>query len=149
MAVIDDILDISKLEAGKVELELADFHLGDTIRAATGVAGAERAEKGLALSCAIDPACDRRVHGDPVRLRQVLLNLIGNAVKFTERGGVEVRVCPDPADPPSTLIEVEDTGIGMSAARPKAGCSRNSRRLTAPSPAASADRAWGWRSAAN
>jgi signal transduction histidine kinase/DNA-binding response OmpR family regulator len=114
MEVIDDILDISKLEAGKVELQPTDFHLGETIRAAVGVLAPKAVEKRLALTCAIDPASDRPVHGDPVRLRQVLLNLIGNAVKFTEYGQVEVRVVRDAADPALTRIEVGDTGIGMS-----------------------------------
>ena len=64
MEVIDDILDISKLEAGKVELELSDFHLGDTVRAATGLLRPSADEKRLALICAIDAESDRRVHGD-------------------------------------------------------------------------------------
>jgi signal transduction histidine kinase/DNA-binding NarL/FixJ family response regulator len=115
LSVIDDILDISKLEAGKVELELSDFQLGDMIRAAVGLMRPCALEKGLNLTCTIHPAADRRVHGDPFRLRQVLLNLIGNAVKFTERGLVHVRAGPDPADPLLTQIEVEDTGIGMSS----------------------------------
>jgi signal transduction histidine kinase/DNA-binding NarL/FixJ family response regulator len=113
LSVIDDILDISKLEAGKVELERTDFHLGDTIRGAIGVLRPFALEKGLTLLCVIDPAAERRVHGDPFRLRQVLVNLIGNAVKFTERGQVEVRAGSDPSDPSLTRIEVEDTGIGM------------------------------------
>jgi signal transduction histidine kinase/DNA-binding response OmpR family regulator len=114
MEVIDDILDISKLEAGKVELQPADFHLGDAVRAATAVLSPKAAEKRLSLLCTIDPACDRPAHGDPVRLRQVLLNLIGNAVKFTERGRVDVRVFPNSADPSLIQIEVADTGIGIN-----------------------------------
>ena len=115
MEVIDDILDIARLEAGKVELQPTDFHLGETLRAAVGVLALKAAEKRLSLKCTIDPASERPVHGDPVRLRQVLLNLIGNAVKFTEQGQVEVRVAQDPATPDLTRIEVADTGIGMSA----------------------------------
>ncbi|MDR3532504.1 MAG: ATP-binding protein [Rhodopila sp.] len=114
LGVIDDILDISKLEAGKVELEPSDFHLGDLIRTAVGLLGPSASEKHLSLVCTIDPTVDRRVHGDPARLRQVLLNLVGNAVKFTEHGRVEIRVGPDPITPALTRIEVEDTGIGMT-----------------------------------
>jgi signal transduction histidine kinase/DNA-binding NarL/FixJ family response regulator len=114
LRVIDDILDISKLEAGKVELERTDFHLGDTIRAAAGLLRPSALQKGLPLVCAIDPTMERRVNGDPFRLRQVLVNLIGNAVKFTESGRVEVRAGADPSDPALIRIEVEDTGIGMA-----------------------------------
>jgi signal transduction histidine kinase/DNA-binding response OmpR family regulator len=114
MEVIDDILDISKLEAGKVELQQTDFHLGETVRAAVGLLAPKAAEKRLALTCTIDPAVDRPVHGDSARLRQVLLNLIGNAVKFTEYGEVAVRVLQDPAGPGLKRIDVADTGIGMS-----------------------------------
>jgi signal transduction histidine kinase/CheY-like chemotaxis protein len=112
LGVIDDILDISKLEAGKVDLEHTDFHLGDTIRAAAGLLRPVALAKGLQLVCAIDPAAERLARGDPFRLRQVLVNLIGNAVKFTERGKVEVRA---EADPVLIRIEVEDSGIGMAA----------------------------------
>jgi signal transduction histidine kinase/CheY-like chemotaxis protein len=114
LGVIDDILDISKLEAGKVELETTDFHLGETLRAVFALMRPCGAKKGLAMVCRIDPAAERAVHGDPFRLRQVLLNLLGNAVKFTERGRVQLRAEPDPADTALVRIEVEDTGIGMS-----------------------------------
>jgi signal transduction histidine kinase/DNA-binding NarL/FixJ family response regulator len=114
LRVIDDILDISKLEAGKVEMEHIDFHLADTIRAAVALLRPSAVEKGLNLVCAIDPAGERRANGDPFRLRQILVNLIGNAVKFTEHGQVEVRAEADPADPSLIRIEVEDTGIGMA-----------------------------------
>jgi signal transduction histidine kinase/CheY-like chemotaxis protein/HPt (histidine-containing phosphotransfer) domain-containing protein len=114
LGVIDDILDISKLEAGKLELELSDFHLGHTIRAASAFMRPCAVEKGLDLICIIEPAAERFVRGDPFRLRQVLLNLIGNAVKFTEHGLVQVRAGADTDDPSLARIDVEDTGIGMS-----------------------------------
>jgi len=114
LSVIDDILDISKLEARKVELEPADFHLGDTIRAALSLMRPVGLDKGLSMVCTIDPSVERLVHGDPFRLRQVLLNLVGNAVKFTERGRVEVRAEPDPSNASLVCIEVEDTGIGIT-----------------------------------
>jgi signal transduction histidine kinase/DNA-binding NarL/FixJ family response regulator len=114
LSVIDDILDISKLEAGKVDLERTDFHLGDTIRAAAALLRPSALEKGLNLVCTIEPAAERRVNGDPFRLRQILVNLLGNAVKFTEHGQVEIRAQAYPADSLLIRIEVEDTGIGMA-----------------------------------
>ena len=113
LSIVDDILDISKLEAGKVELDRADFHLGDTLRAAVALMAPCALEKKLELVCIVDPAADRRVHGDPFRLRQVLLNLIGNAVKFTEAGQVRVRAEAEPSQPSLIRIEVADTGIGI------------------------------------
>lgn len=114
LALIDDILDISKLEARRLELESVVFHLGDTLRAAVRLMTPGASEKGLSLSCTVDPPLDRAVVGDPFRLRQVLLNLIGNAIKFTERGTVSVHAIRDPADRTSFRLEVTDTGIGMS-----------------------------------
>jgi CheY-like chemotaxis protein/HPt (histidine-containing phosphotransfer) domain-containing protein len=114
LGVIDDILDISKLEAGKVELDTTDFHLGEMLRAAFGLMRPCGTRRGLTMLCHVDPAAECLVHGDPFRMRQVLLNLLGNAVKFTERGQVMLRAEPDPADTSLVRIEVEDTGIGMS-----------------------------------
>ena len=112
--VIDDILDIAKLEAGKVEIVRTDFDLAATVRAAVALLEPQATGKGLRIQCMIGPAAERRVHGDPLRLRQILVNLVGNAVKFTERGHVIVRAGADPIDPALTCVEVEDTGIGMS-----------------------------------
>ncbi len=112
--VIDDILDISKLEAGKVELECNSFQLGDIIRAAAAVLRPSAFEKGLGFACVIDVTAERWLRGDAFRLRQVLLNLIGNAIKFTEQGHVSLRADADPASPSVFRIDVEDTGIGMA-----------------------------------
>lgn len=114
LVVIDDILDFAKLEAGKIEIIRRDFHLGDTIRSAIGLLELRASEKGLDLVSRIDPQADHWVFGDPVRLRQIVVNLVGNAVKFTEHGKVEVHVALDPQEPGLTRIEVRDTGIGMS-----------------------------------
>jgi signal transduction histidine kinase/CheY-like chemotaxis protein len=116
LTVINDILDISKLEAGRLELEPSDFDLEGTVRAAVGFMALHAREKRLALSVTIEPRLSRTVHGDPIRLRQVLLNLVGNAVKFTEKGSIEVRVSAAPdAGPDWVRFEIADTGIGMSA----------------------------------
>ena len=115
LEVINDILDISKLEAGRLELELRDFDLAGTIEAAVGLLDMQAREKRLTLTIDIDPKLRGSMHGDPVRVRQVMLNLVGNALKFTEQGDVTVRVsiAGGPA-PDRVLFEVTDTGIGMT-----------------------------------
>jgi signal transduction histidine kinase len=119
LALINDILDISKLEAGKVDFEIMDFELSDMVEAAVGLLAPKAHEKGIDLGIFVDPAARGGFRGDETRLRQILLNLVGNAVKFTEHGGVsvEVMVCPDPAQDLRRLrFEIVDTGIGMSEA---------------------------------
>ncbi|MCW2246141.1 PAS domain S-box-containing protein [Azospirillum fermentarium] len=115
---INDILDISKLEAGRIELEAIDFTLEDVVDGAVAILAPKAREKNLDIGALVAPAARGRFHGDPTRLRQVLINLIGNAVKFTETGHVAVEVTADapPGDTPVTVqVEVRDTGIGMEA----------------------------------
>jgi PAS domain S-box-containing protein len=118
LTIINDILDISKLEAGKVEIETIDFDLANTVEGAVVLLGAKAREKSLDLGVFIEPEARRNFRGDPNRLRQVLVNLIGNAVKFTEKGCVSVQVMRDhsaPEDGQMALrFEVTDTGIGMA-----------------------------------
>ena len=90
LAVINDVLDISKLEAGRVELEMIDFDLVDLIEGAVGLFAPRARGKRIDLTTFVDPAASCGFRGDPTRLRQVLLNLIGNAIKFTDTGGVTV-----------------------------------------------------------
>ncbi len=92
LRVIDDVLDISKLEAGRMELDPVDFDLGETIAATVALLAPRAEEKGIALTTQIEPAARRRFHADAIRLRQILLNLLGNATKFTEHGSVTVAV---------------------------------------------------------
>jgi signal transduction histidine kinase len=117
LAIINDILDISKLEAGKVEIEALDFDLVDTVEGAVSLFGPKAREKNVALGIVIDPAARTGFRGDSVRLRQVLLNLVGNAVKFTAKGTVSIEVSlrrePEQAVP-RVHFEVTDTGIGIS-----------------------------------
>jgi signal transduction histidine kinase/DNA-binding response OmpR family regulator len=117
LTVINDILDISKLEAGKVELEAIDFDLVDTVESAVGLFGPKANEKGIDLGVLIEPAARAGFRGDPTRLRQILLNLVGNAVKFTDQGSVSLEVGPVPSRGSGLCrlrFEVADTGIGMS-----------------------------------
>ncbi|MBV9862426.1 MAG: PAS-domain containing protein [Alphaproteobacteria bacterium] len=117
LTLINDILDISKLEAGKVELESIDFDLVDTAEGAVALFGPMANEKRIDLGILIEPPARGGFRGDPTRLRQVLLNLVGNAVKFTESGSVSVTIATTPPDmgaPACVRFEVADTGIGMS-----------------------------------
>ncbi len=110
--IIDDILDISKIEAGKFELEAAPYTLREIIEDVASLLGTRAHRKGLALVCDVDPRLPESVQGDSGRMRQVLTNLVGNAVKFTERGSVILRVdCGD--DGTHLCFSVIDTGIGM------------------------------------
>jgi signal transduction histidine kinase/CheY-like chemotaxis protein len=115
LTILNDILDFSKIEAGRMELESVEFDVRSAIQDVAELF-AERAQgKGLELLCAVDPAIPDVVRGDPGRLRQVLTNLLGNSVKFTERGEVvlSVRLTEDHAATLGLRIEVRDTGIGI------------------------------------
>jgi PAS domain S-box-containing protein len=110
--LVNDILDFSKIEAGSMTLETIEFDPRDTVESAAQVLAARAQAKGLLISTFVDPALGAAIQGDPVRLRQVLLNLVGNAVKFTDSGKVEVRATIDAG---GTLVKytVRDTGIGL------------------------------------
>ncbi|MFQ3623333.1 MAG: ATP-binding protein [Acetobacteraceae bacterium] len=116
LAIINDILDISRIEAGRLAIERVPFRLEEVVRAVLDLAAAAAAEKGIALEAAISPDVPDRVRGDPLRLRQVLTNLVDNAVKFTAVGGVTVRIeRAGPGQPPGLRFAVIDTGIGIPA----------------------------------
>jgi len=115
LTLINDILDYSKIEAGKLELESIDFDLSSTLHAAVDLLGFKASDKGLALSCRIGSEVPNWVRGDPGRLRQIVLNLVGNAVKFTARGEVTLEVYLEGGTESRTRLrfEVRDTGIGI------------------------------------
>jgi signal transduction histidine kinase/DNA-binding response OmpR family regulator len=137
LALINQVLDFSKIEAGRLELEHIDFDLGETLDGIVSLLGPSARQKGLTLACKAAPGCPARLRGDPTRLRQVLVNLVGNAVKFTSEGSVRITASlePDrdlfapgdaargvaavPARGPAAAgtglrFEVADTGIGIS-----------------------------------
>jgi signal transduction histidine kinase/CheY-like chemotaxis protein len=115
LLVINDILDFSKIEAGKLDLELIPFDLRECLEAAVKTLALAAQRKGLTLICKIDPAIPERVRGDPNRLRQVLLNLTSNAVKFTAKGSVAVEAKMLSSGPEGHELQftVADTGIGI------------------------------------
>jgi len=114
--VVNDILDISKVEAGKLELEIVEFDLRRMIEGILRITRIAANQKQLLLSLVVEPNCPHSVRADPLRIGQVLMNLVSNAVKFTERGSVEVRVRwqPDTHLASHLQFEVRDTGIGIS-----------------------------------
>jgi signal transduction histidine kinase/CheY-like chemotaxis protein/HPt (histidine-containing phosphotransfer) domain-containing protein len=118
LSVINDILDISKLEANRVELEMIDFDLVEMVENAVALMSGRASEKVIELGMFVSPALRQSFHGDPTRLRQILLNLVGNAIKFTETGSVAVDVAVAEKSPlegtPLLRFEVSDTGIGMA-----------------------------------
>jgi signal transduction histidine kinase/CheY-like chemotaxis protein/HPt (histidine-containing phosphotransfer) domain-containing protein len=115
LKIINDILDFSKIEAGKLELDRCEFSLrnvlGDTVKSL----GSRAHEKGLELSCHVSPEIPDRLVGDSLRLCQVLVNLLGNAIKFTEQGEVAVRVQADMVSGQDVRVHftVRDTGVGI------------------------------------
>ncbi|MBL9079787.1 MAG: response regulator [Planctomycetes bacterium] len=113
--IIDDVLDFSKMEAGRLEMEALDFDLRDVVEDVVESLGNQACARRLELVCDFPPAVDTGAHGDARRTRQVLTNLVGNALKFTAAGSVVVRIT-DAATPDQLLVEVVDTGIGIPAA---------------------------------
>jgi two-component system sensor histidine kinase/response regulator len=115
LSVINDILDLSKIEAGKMQLESADFHLGAVFDAVTSIIGPPAHAKGLRIETEGD-ALSLWLHGDATRLRQALLNLASNAVKFTEKGVIRLsaQVVHDSASALTLRFEVQDSGIGIA-----------------------------------
>jgi signal transduction histidine kinase/CheY-like chemotaxis protein len=113
--LINDILDLSKVESGHLTLESLDFDLGEVLDKTLEIMAIRAHEKGLEIALRIAPGVPEALVGDPARLRQVLINLIGNAIKFTEKGEVIVRVECDPDDetPGALKFAVCDTGIGV------------------------------------
>jgi two-component system, sensor histidine kinase and response regulator len=117
LAILDDLLDYSKLEAGRIAIEHQPFHLRELLNEIQLLFAAGARDKGLSLEVSLDPQTPGTLIGDPARLRQVLMNLVGNAVKFTDQGGVKLRVSGREDDQQQVDLElaVSDSGIGIDA----------------------------------
>ncbi|MCP4695144.1 MAG: response regulator, partial [Desulfobacterales bacterium] len=115
LSIINDILDFSKIELGQIELESIPFDLCEQVEAVGKILAQRAHEKGLELICRIAPDVPPHLIGDPTRLRQILVNLIGNAIKFTDKGevAVEIGVAPGSDDRGRLRFSVKDTGIGI------------------------------------
>ena len=115
LSLINDILDFSKIEAGKLELEVLDFDLQNVLDDLVLLLALRAQEKGLELICSADPQVPNLLMGDPGRLRQILINLVGNAIKFTDQGEVDLRVSLESRTNEEVVLRftVRDTGIGI------------------------------------
>lgn len=118
LVIINDILDLSKIEAGKIEIEHIDFSFREMIQSVEEIMGIKADEKKLNFKIHIDDSIPDRLIGDPTRVNQILINLIGNAVKFTDKGNVDLRIKNIDKNTKEhqlkLLFEIEDTGIGIS-----------------------------------
>jgi Signal transduction histidine kinase len=117
LVIINDILDLSKIEAGKIVIEQIDFSMSEMMHSIRDMLLFKAEEKGIAFQIDIDKNIPDRLIGDPTRINQVLLNLAGNAIKFTDRGHVAVKACMQKTDDNKTWInfDIIDTGIGIAA----------------------------------
>ncbi len=113
LELINEVLDLSKVEAGELEIRLVDIELPSFLESLRGTIEPLARRGGNSFEIELEGEL-ARVHSDPLRLRQILLNLLGNACKFTERGRVVLAIAPDPGDPAWLLFRVHDTGIGMT-----------------------------------
>lgn len=121
LALINDVLDFSKIEANSLDLDCMPFNLADLVQRTAELLAPRAQDKGIDIAAIVDPDIPEHVMGDSMRLRQILLNLVGNAIKFTDTGGVVVKVEPADTDltqktsgqPPQIRIRVTDTGIGL------------------------------------
>ena len=117
LRLLNDILDFSKIEAGKLELECVDFRLAECVAHAAQLLALRAAEKGLEIACRVAPGIPDHLRGDPGRLQQVLVNLLGNAIKFTAAGEIFVNIVAESLTPDRARLQfsVSDTGIGIPA----------------------------------
>jgi len=118
LTILNDILDFSKIEAGRLTFDILEFDLLELVEGALEIFAERARMKGIELACSVPAGTPRLLKGDPGRIRQVITNLIGNSIKFTEKGEVVVRVSADEQSETNAVIRIsiEDTGIGISSA---------------------------------
>ncbi len=119
LSIINDILDFSKIEAGQLEIENIDFALTEVVERVAEILSIRAQQKALEINCYVDPAVPQSVLGDPTRIHQILVNLVGNAIKFTEHGGIFIKVVPankrtGKKNTTRLRFSVQDTGIGIA-----------------------------------
>ena len=148
LKIINDILDFSRIESGHLELETINFNMRQALEQTLDLFAEQAARKNIELALDMPPSMPIAVRGDPSRLRQVLMNLVGNAIKFTEKGEVVLRARSEAAaDGNATFhFEVEDTGIGISPRSSRRGYSKPSYRPMPLRRGDSGARDSGWRS---
>jgi PAS domain S-box-containing protein len=117
LSLLNDVLDVAKIEAGKLELERVPMSPGAVVDAAVSILRGQIEAKGLKLRLDLAPDLPEFIAGDPTRLQQILLNLLNNAVRFTDAGNISIRVAPDAVERQQLRFEVADTGIGVPADR--------------------------------
>ncbi len=115
LTLLNDLIDLAKIEAGKLQFEMVPFDLHQIVAEVRGLFAPTATEKGLQIGLQFAPGCPHLIVSDPVRIRQVLSNLVGNAVKFTESGSVRIEVDRSPTD--ELMLTVTDTGIGIDEAQ--------------------------------
>ncbi len=117
LSIINDLLDFSKIKAGKFHLETVNFKPRNIIQTAIYPLQVKANEKKLAMNCFVDTSVPDTLNGDPIRLQQIVINLVGNAIKFTDQGSIEIKVYPKSRteDSVSICIDITDTGIGIAA----------------------------------
>jgi signal transduction histidine kinase len=122
LTIINDILDFSRIDAGKLDLDLIEFNPHDAIADTAKTVALRAHQKDLELIVDVDAAVPQTLRGDPARLRQILVNLLGNAIKFTHKGEVVLRVTTETATPKVVVLHfsVRDTGVGIPLDRQKA-----------------------------
>ena len=146
LTLINDILDFSKIEAGKLELEITTFDIRESLGDSMKALGFRAHSKGLELAFHVDEKIPKYLHGDPGRIRQIVVNLVGNAIKFTEVGEVVLEIdCQQMTESQATLrFAVVDTGIGIAAEH----CSKifeEFEQADASTTRSLVEPDWGWR----